>query len=103
MFLKYSKKQSALELKLSYIQTMNETMERVGGPLGTSATAQAGNAEINRKIEHARQTGQLDVPWDNLPDWHPLYKFSRQLGAILDKVGYNEMYGIELVAPTEEE
>jgi len=39
--------------------------------------------------------------WANLPPEHNLAKFAAQLPTILDAVGYNEMYGVELIAQRE--
>jgi hypothetical protein len=39
--------------------------------------------------------------WSDLPESHVLLKFSAALGAILEDVGYNEVYGVTLSAPVE--
>lgn len=39
--------------------------------------------------------------WPEFPESHPLAELSKKLGSILESTGYNEMYGIELVAPSE--
>jgi hypothetical protein len=41
------------------------------------------------------------VDWTSLPTEHNLSKLAAELPAILEKTGYNEMYGIELQAPEE--
>lgn len=40
--------------------------------------------------------------WSNLAKEHNLTKFAAELRSILETVGYNEMYGVELKAPEEE-
>lgn len=62
---------------------------------------QVTNAEINRKVQDKMDQRSRD--WTNLPKEHNLSKFSRALKEIIEKAGYNEMYGVELVAPSEEE
>ena len=39
--------------------------------------------------------------WANLAKEHALFKFAAELPAIIADVGYSEMYGVELQAPTE--
>ncbi|KAF2167660.1 hypothetical protein M409DRAFT_65798 [Zasmidium cellare ATCC 36951] len=46
---------------------------------------------------------QLNKDWTNLPKEHNLSKFSAALKDIIEKVGYSEMYGVELVAPSTED
>ncbi|KAK4620009.1 Phosphatidylinositol transfer protein SFH5 [Fulvia fulva] len=38
--------------------------------------------------------------WSNLPKEHKLAHFSAELSSILENAGHNEMYGVELAAPT---
>lgn len=57
-------------------------------------------AELNRKVNAAIQ--KVGSDWDNLPENHALLKFSAKLGELIQEAGYNEMYGVELSAPTEE-
>lgn len=62
---------------------------------------QVTSEEINRKVQH--KMDQLNKDWANLPKEHNLSKFSVALKDIIEKAGYNEMYGVELVAASEEE
>lgn len=61
---------------------------------------QVTSEETNRKVQH--KMAQLTSDWTNLPEEHNLTKFSSSLKEILESAGYNEMYGVELVAPLEE-
>lgn len=38
--------------------------------------------------------------WTNLPKEHLLAQFTAELPRILESAGYNEMYGVQLEAPT---
>lgn len=60
-------------------------------------------AEDTAKLE--KPTEAVNGDWTNLPQTHPLQQFSLALGGpdgILATAGHNEMYGVELVAATEE-
>jgi hypothetical protein len=64
---------------------------------------QSNAAEDNAKLE--KQIDALNSDWNNLPKTHPLQQFALALGGtegILASVDYNEMYGVELVAGTDE-
>lgn len=68
-----------------------------------SSVNQSNAAEDNAKLE--KQIDALNSDWTNLPKTHPLHHFGIALGGaegILASAGHNEMYGIELVAGTEE-
>lgn len=58
------------------------------------------SANIQRKIEKAMAEKNND--WTNLPKEHKLSQFAAALPEILEKAGYGEMYGVELVAPKDE-
>ncbi|CAK3826031.1 Hypothetical predicted protein [Lecanosticta acicola] len=45
---------------------------------------------------------EIAKDWDNLPKEHKLSQFAAALPEILEKTGYAEMYGVELVAPKDE-
>ncbi|KAF2458033.1 phosphatidylinositol transfer protein SFH5 [Lineolata rhizophorae] len=69
-------------------------------------TAPAAKAEPNEKAEPAPEPNANGVAepagvasgpsWPELPPDHPLAKFVAELGAILDEVGHDEMYGVKL-------
>lgn len=61
---------------------------------------QVTNEDINRKVQV--KMDKINSDWANLPKEHNLSKFSAALKDILAKAGYNEMYGVELIAPAEE-
>lgn len=64
---------------------------------------QSNAADDNAKLE--KQIDALNSDWTNLPKTHPLQQFALALGGIegiLASVEYNEIYGVELVAGTEE-
>lgn len=61
---------------------------------GNVAAHQAGMATLNNKMQDAKNERNRD--WKNLPEKHPLNQFVKELPALLEKTGYNEMYGVEL-------
>lgn len=64
---------------------------------------QSNAAEDNAKLE--KKLDAVNSDWANLPKTHPLHLFSIALGGpegILAKADYDEMYGVKLVAGTEE-
>lgn len=61
--------------------------------------AQASSADDNAKVQ--RELDKLYSDWSNLPEGHKLRQFQDALKDILDKTDYNEMYGVELVAPVD--
>jgi hypothetical protein len=65
-----------------------------------SGAAQVSAADEQTKVQAALDKKAAD--WSNLPETHNLNKFQHALKAILDTVGYDEMYGVQLVPPTEE-
>lgn len=68
-----------------------------------SSIIQSNSTESNFKSE--TKTNSLDNDWTNLPQTHPLHLFSLALGGpegILERAGWKEMYGVELVAGNEE-
>lgn len=54
-------------------------------------------------MEQRDAAGTASNDWSNLSADHPLSQFSAKLPSILEKAGYDEMYGIDLVAPHEAE
>jgi len=70
------------------------SVQASGGAL--SAVEGANN---ERKLRNEMEKKNSD--WTDLPEGHVLSKFSAQLAQILEKTGYKEMYGVELVAPSE--
>ncbi|EME41356.1 hypothetical protein DOTSEDRAFT_73691 [Dothistroma septosporum NZE10] len=42
----------------------------------------------------------MAVDWSDLPKEHKLAQFAAGLSSILETAGYNEMYGVELIAPS---
>lgn len=71
-------------------------MSSGNNPLNTNAY-QSNNADVQSKVRSKL------AAWDTLSTYksHVLFKFGSELKAILDEATYDEMYGVELVAPEE--